>query len=120
MCKLGFEISVTVAANRNLPFISWRRAWRVDRKRDMKGVYQHCHEKHLHRYVGEIDFRNSNRAALGVDDMERAEKMAKDIVGKRLTNRRPVEADFKRQAKRFLRRRSKALELGIRAPNRPL
>jgi len=86
----------------------------------MKDVYQRCHEKHLHRYVGEIDFRHSNRAALGVDDMERTEEMAKGIVGKRLTNRRPLKPDFKRQAERFLRGRSKALELGIRAPNRPL
>jgi hypothetical protein len=26
-------------------------------KRGMKGVYQHCSEKHLHRYVAESDFR---------------------------------------------------------------
>lgn len=54
-------------------------------KRGMKGVYQHCGEKHLHHYVAEFDFRYSTRSALGVDDMERAEKMAKGIVGKRLT-----------------------------------
>ncbi len=23
----------------------------------MKGVYQHCGEKHLHRYLAEFDFR---------------------------------------------------------------
>ncbi len=34
-------------------------------KRGMKGVYQHCSEKHLHRYLAEYDFRYSNRAALG-------------------------------------------------------
>ena len=34
----------------------------------MKGVYQHCSEKHLHRYLAEFDFRYSNRVALGVDD----------------------------------------------------
>ncbi len=61
-------------------------------KRGMKGVYQHCHEKHLHRYVAEFDFRYSNRVALGVNDMERAEKLARGIVGKRLTYRRPNEA----------------------------
>src|ERR1700730_12680746 len=60
-------------------------------KRGMKGVYQHCSEKHLHRYVAEFDFRYSNRIALGTNDMERAEKLAKGIVGKRLTYRRPVE-----------------------------
>jgi ISXO2-like transposase domain len=34
-------------------------------KRGMKGVYQHCAEKHLHRYL--VEFRYSNRVALGVD-----------------------------------------------------
>jgi len=37
-------------------------------KRGMKGVYQHCDKKHLHRYAAEFDFRYSNRVALGVDD----------------------------------------------------
>jgi len=58
-------------------------------KRGMKGVYQHCKEKHLHRYLAEYDFRYSHRAALGVNDAERAEIAAKGIVGKRLTYRRP-------------------------------
>lgn len=26
-------------------------------KRGMKGVYQHCKGKHLHRYLAEFDFR---------------------------------------------------------------
>jgi transposase-like protein len=60
-------------------------------KRGMKGVYQHCAEKHLHRYVAEFDFRHSNRSALGVEDMERAERLAAGIVGKRLVYRRPEE-----------------------------
>src|ERR1035437_3285881 len=37
-------------------------------KRGMKGVYQHCGEKHLHRYLAEYDFRYNHRIALGVDD----------------------------------------------------
>ncbi len=41
-------------------------------KRGMKGVYQHCSEKHLHRYLAEFDFRYSNRVALGVNDEARA------------------------------------------------
>jgi transposase-like protein len=45
-------------------------------KRGMKGVYQHCSEKHLHRYVVEFDFRYSNRSKLGVEDVERASKIA--------------------------------------------
>jgi transposase-like protein len=43
-------------------------------KRGMKGVYQHCSEKHLHRYLAEFDFRYSNRVALGVDDTARADR----------------------------------------------
>jgi hypothetical protein len=61
-------------------------------KRGMGGVYQHCAEKHLHRYLAEFDFRYNNRSALGVGDVERAEQLAKGIVGKRLTYRRPREA----------------------------
>jgi hypothetical protein len=57
-------------------------------KRGMKGVYQHCSEQHLHRYLAEFDFRYNNRVALGVDDSERAERMALGVKGKRLTYRR--------------------------------
>jgi len=56
-------------------------------KRGMKGVYQHCSERHLHRYLSEFDFRCSNRIRLGVDDVERTERAIKGIVGKRLTYR---------------------------------
>ena len=56
-------------------------------KRGMKGVYQHCSEKHLHRYLAEFDFRYSNRVRLGVDDVERTARAVKGIVGKRLTYR---------------------------------
>jgi len=55
----------------------------------MKGVYQHCSEKHLHRYLAEFDFRYSNRSGLGVEDAERAEIALKGISGKRLTYRGP-------------------------------
>lgn len=58
-------------------------------KRGMKGVYQHCKEKHLHRYLAEFDFRYSNRVALGVNDVARADRALKGIVGKRLTYRTP-------------------------------
>lgn len=56
-------------------------------KRGMKGVYQHCREKHLHRYLAEFDFRYNSRAALGVNDEERAHRALRGIVGKRLTYR---------------------------------
>jgi transposase-like protein len=59
-------------------------------KRGMRGVYQHCKEKHLHRYLSEFDFRYSNRVALGIDDVARADLALKGIVGKRLTYRTPA------------------------------
>ena len=57
-------------------------------KRGMKGVYQHCGEKHLHRYLAEFDFRYSYRVRLGYDDMARTEKAIQGADGKRLTYRR--------------------------------
>lgn len=54
-------------------------------KRGMKGVYQHCSEKHLHRYLSEFEYRFNNRTALGVDDQERAENLLAQVTGKRLT-----------------------------------
>jgi transposase-like protein len=56
-------------------------------KRGMKGVYQHCAEKHLHRYLAEFDFRYNHRVALGVNDAERAERALEGAKGKRLTYR---------------------------------
>jgi hypothetical protein len=52
-------------------------------KRGMKGVYQHCASRHLHRYTAEFDFRYSNRIAVGVDDKARAAKAVSGAVGKR-------------------------------------
>ncbi|MER8521524.1 IS1595 family transposase [Mesorhizobium sp. M0644] len=56
-------------------------------KRGMKGIYQHCGEQHLHRYLAEFDFRYSNRIALGVDDNNRTVRAMAGIVGKRLKYR---------------------------------
>jgi hypothetical protein len=53
----------------------------------MKGIYQHCSERHLHRYVAEFDFGYNNRIALGVNDAARAEKVLIGIKGKRLLYR---------------------------------
>lgn len=53
-------------------------------KRGMRGVYQHCSERHLQRYVAEFDFRYSNRKDRGVDDAMRAERILRGIVGRRL------------------------------------
>ena len=55
----------------------------------MKGVYQHCKEKHRHRYLAEFDFRYSNRIRFGIDDEARAELALKGITGRRLTYRGP-------------------------------
>jgi transposase-like protein len=54
-------------------------------KRGMKGVYQHCGEKHLHRYLAEYDFRYNHREKLGFNDGERAALAVKSGSGKRLT-----------------------------------
>jgi transposase-like protein len=56
-------------------------------KRGMRGTYQHCKEKHLHRYLAEFDFRYNNRSRLGVEDKERARKAVAGAKGKRLTYR---------------------------------
>lgn len=56
-------------------------------KRGMKGVYQHCAEHHLHRYLAEFDFRHSNRSAMGVEDSERAARALFGGKGKRLRYR---------------------------------
>lgn len=56
-------------------------------KRGMKGIYQHCKERHLRRYLAEFDFRHNNRVAVGVNDAMRADAALMGIVGKRLTYR---------------------------------
>ena len=80
-------------------------------KRGMLRTCQHCSEKHLHRYLAEFDFRHNNRIALGVDDMDRANELAKGIVGKRLIYRRPNRKQtpfrIKRLAQHFMRWRFK-------------
>jgi len=61
-------------------------------KRGMKGIYQHCGQQHLQRYMDEFDFRYSNRSACGFNDAERADEALKGIYGKRLTYRRTCGA----------------------------
>jgi len=56
-------------------------------KRGMRGTYQHCAKRHLHRYMAEFDFRYSERVALGVNDTERAARALSGIVGRRLKYR---------------------------------
>jgi ISXO2-like transposase domain len=45
-----------------------------------RGIYQHCGERHLHRYLAEFDFRYSNRVRLCIDDAKRAERALKGVV----------------------------------------
>jgi transposase-like protein len=54
-------------------------------KRGMRGVYQHCSEAHLHRYLAEFEFRYSYREANGFNDQDRSRQALTGIVGKRLT-----------------------------------
>jgi transposase-like protein len=56
-------------------------------KRGFKGIYQHCGEQHLHRYLAEYDFRYNNRVRFGIDDTTRADTALKGFAGKRLTYR---------------------------------
>jgi transposase-like protein len=58
-------------------------------KRGMTGVYQHCGESYLHRYLIEFEFRHNTRTKLGVNDKERAALAIKGAQGKRLTMRLP-------------------------------
>lgn len=61
-------------------------------KRGMRGIYQHCREKHLHRYLAEFDFRYNHRAKLGFTDSQRTAAMIAGVVGKRLTYQQPHRA----------------------------
>jgi len=54
-------------------------------KRGMKGIYQHCGEAHLHRYLAEFEFRYNYRVRNGYDDGLRSVQALRGIAGKRLT-----------------------------------
>jgi transposase-like protein len=58
-------------------------------KRGITGIYQHCSQQHLKRYLGEFDFRYNERS---ISDFERTLKAVAGIEGKRLTYRRTNEA----------------------------
>jgi transposase-like protein len=63
-------------------------------KRGMRGVYQHCGEAHLQRYLTEFGFRFNHRTKLGVTDAERFSLLLQQIEGKRLTYRRTGSASL--------------------------
>jgi transposase-like protein len=56
-------------------------------KRGINGVYHHVGRKHLHRYLGEFDFRYNERQ---LTDGERAQKALTGFDGKRLLYRDPI------------------------------
>jgi transposase-like protein len=56
-------------------------------KRGITGVYHHVSPQHLKRYLAEFDFRYNERAALGVNDESRADRLIRGIIGKRLMYR---------------------------------
>ena len=57
----------------------------------MRGIYQHCSEAHLHRYLAEFDFRYSNRH---LTEAERTIEAIKGIEGKRLYYKGANEASY--------------------------
>ena len=58
-------------------------------KRGVMGSFHSISEQHLQRYVDEFAFRWDNRSAMGVEDAERASRMVKNAIGRRLTYRQP-------------------------------
>lgn len=50
-------------------------------KRGLIGTFHHVGSQHLHRYIGEFDFRYNHR---NISDLERTEKALTQIAGKRL------------------------------------
>src|SRR5208282_6884668 len=60
-------------------------------KRAVYGQFHHVSEAHLHRYLAEADFKHNHRAALGINDVERAAALLRGTKGKRLLYQRPNE-----------------------------
>jgi hypothetical protein len=78
-------------------------------KRGMKGVYRHCKEKHLHRYLAEYDFRYDHRVKIGFNDVDRSVRAiagAQGGSGSRIVNLTKLK--FKAHAARFMRWRAEA------------
>ena len=57
-------------------------------KRSLDGTHHHVSAKHLHRYVGEFDFRYNSRT---VTDEERTVEAVRKSAGKRLQYRNAVQ-----------------------------
>lgn len=61
-------------------------------KRGVMGSFHSVSEQHLSRYLDEFAFRWDNRSSMGVEDAERARRMVKGAIGKRLTYQLPNSA----------------------------
>lgn len=86
-CRRQFTVTVgTVFERSKVPLRQWLLATHL-MCASKKGIYQHCAEKHLHRYLAEFDFRYTNRTANGVDDATRTDAALKGIAGRRLMYR---------------------------------
>ena len=73
-------------------------------KRGMKGVYQHCAEKNLHRYLAEFEFRYNTRK---ITDSERAVLAVRVVKASASRTGNLTKPDFSYVARRFLRWRKK-------------
>ena len=88
--RLSFTLTMSMCAamlNTN----TVENVWSVF-KRGMKGIYQHCGEAHLPRYLPEFDFRYNRRSALGISDTERAHDAIRGAAGRRLMYQAVSEA----------------------------
>lgn len=56
-------------------------------KRSIDGTHHHVSREHLHRYLGEFDFRYSTRKE---SDTDRMARLAGQVGGRRLTYRKPT------------------------------
>ena len=72
-------------------------------KRGMRGIYQHCKEKHLHRYLAEYDFRYNHRVALGYSDMDRTLAAIKGETASASRTGNLTKRDFSHEATRIRR-----------------
>jgi len=66
----------------------------------MRGIYQHCAEKHLHRYLAEYDFRFNHRVAF----VPQPSRVPRESVSRIVSLIAPT---FRLEAERFLRWRRK-------------
>lgn len=73
-------------------------------KRGMRGIYQHCGEKHLHRYLAEYDLDTTTEPH-SVSMMGNVRRLRSKVLTASVSRTgRLTQFDFKAGAARFLRR----------------